>query len=555
MSESTPETTHFGLTRVGSGESFAKNGYAVTDADVVVVDDVLYALSIHSHDGTARLGDPSTVPGLSASTVGGSLPAGTTYYYRVSFLDKYSLETAASDESYVTTPDPLPSPTPPASVVETTLGTLSAGVYTYLVTFTTATGGETTPSGSNAVKVPDGTTNRIRLLLPTLPAGALGWKIYRSRPGQSQFYYVDSTLNPTWYDGGLVEDQSVRVPTTNTTNGTNSITVTIPGGVIPARCFGWRIYRALLSGNYDGTSLVHQVVEGATDTSTDVITTFVDSGGALLAGFPRNTSQTLPGGTLAVGSATGTVRGSRSFSGYIDVITNGSLVTATTVSAAIQPSKLTAFFQVPPNGGATPPVMRIQAYDEAATPNYVELTVVGDGTKQYFHLDLPTLAGAAFEAESGQRSNESAVPISSDIAASNGQAVELNAINESVLISLGALEAGSYNAFTTVKYLGASEASGLRVDVVRTDNNAVLYSGSFSPTTSYAETAAVPFTTPGGVPIGIRVVHNNASGVTYLVDTVRYAAVLPTLQAGTITIRIYEDSTNSAGKANVTLWF
>ena len=142
-------------------------------------------------------------------------------------------------------------------------------------------GGETTISSPNNVQVTTGTTNRIRLTLPVLPSGASGFRIYRSRPGQSQFYYLDQVTTTTYYDPANAEDQTITSPTTNTTNSTNAITVTIPGGTIPVGCMGWKIYRALDSGGYDGNSLVHFVVEGSSDTSTDVNTTYVDTGDAL----------------------------------------------------------------------------------------------------------------------------------------------------------------------------------------------------------------------------------------------------------------------------------
>src|SRR3954454_20664252 len=98
-----PVTDHFELTRVGQGESLQKNGNAALDLDRITLDDLLWALAQHSHDGTDALADPDGPPSLVSTGSGGALPPDPTYYYRVSYVDRWGLETGASDEATITT--------------------------------------------------------------------------------------------------------------------------------------------------------------------------------------------------------------------------------------------------------------------------------------------------------------------------------------------------------------------------------------------------------------------------------------------------------------------
>jgi hypothetical protein len=574
MSETTPETGHFGLTRIGAGEQFSKNGYAFSDLDRVALDKILYAAISHSHDGSNRLPDPTVAPGLSATPLGGTLPAGTTFYYRVSLADKYGLETASSIEASITTPPPLPAPTAPSAQVETTSGTISPGTYSYLLTFITSTGGETTPSGANNVQVVTGSTNRIRLTLPALPTGASGYRIYRSRPGQSQFYYLDQVATTTYYDPLNTEDQTILAPTVNTTNSTNAVTITIPGGTIPLNCLGWKVYRALDSGGYDGNSLVHYVVEGSADTSTDIVTTFTDTGSALLQGFPKDVSATIPGGTVVnLTQVQGQIplnaspRGSRVLSAFIPgAVVDGQIATITNSPVPILPLRLTAYFQHAITDTGVD--IKIRVLDSAATPNFVELdcpTAMATpvGPAGYFVLKFPDYLSQTFEAETGVRSSDANVPVVTDVAASNGQAVALDMQNEYVQQTLGVLTPGSYTLYATVRVPGyAGNTNDLTIQAVKASNNSVIAAVSYSPgsgspqTQNYQEYVGPTFTATGTDEVLLRVVKSTTSTQAYYVDTYRYLAQVPVLQAGDITIQAFVTGTNTTGRdANIALWF
>lgn len=575
MSETTPETNHFGLTRIGQGEQLSKNGYAFSDLDRVSLDSILYAAITHSHDGSNRLSDPLVPPTLAAAPLGGTLPAGTTFYYRVSLVDKYGLETAASPETSVTTAPPLSAPTPPSAVVETTSGTIAPGTWSYILTYITSTGGETTISSPNNVQVTTGNTNRIRLTLPVMPTGASGYRIYRSRPGQSQFYYLDQTTSTTYYDPGNAEDQTITNPTTNTTNSTNAITVTIPSGTIPVGCMGWKVYRALDSGGYDGNSLVHYVVEGSSDTSTDVNTTYVDTGAALVQGFPKDVSSTIPGGTVVnLNQLQGQIpldsapRGSRVVSAFAPGLTaDQQIVTITNTPIPIRPLRLTAYFQHALTD--TGVGIKIRVLDSAATPNYIELDcptapATPTGPPGYFVLNYPDYLGQVYEAEEGTRSANEIVPIVTDVAASNGQAVALDAQNEYVQVSLGTLTKGDYQFFATVRVPAyTSNTNDLTIQAVNASTNAVIAAVSMSPgqapygqTANYIEYTGPSFTAPGNVEVLLRVVKSTTAAQAYYVDTMRYAATVPLLQAGDLTIETYVTGANTTARdCNIALWF
>jgi len=312
MTENFPETDNFGLTRVGEGDSQSKNSYGVSDSNVVVVDRLLKALTEHDHTGVPRLADPVDPPTLTVSESGGQLPAATTFYYQVSYEDAHGLETAAGPEASITTPEALGVPQGPVLSVETTGGTLASGTHRYVLTAVTTGGGETTSSVTASQTITSGTTNRILITLPELPVAAVSFKVYRARPGQTQYFYWRTTSADSIYDDGTVtEDTTIVAPSYNTSSATNSVLVTLPGGVTPAGVTKWRIYRTTIPGNYFGSNLVHLVSEGLTEDSIIPRPDWVDDGSAPTRGRPRRLSATIGTGveisSLPAGGTAGQV--------------------------------------------------------------------------------------------------------------------------------------------------------------------------------------------------------------------------------------------------------
>lgn len=567
----TTQTTHFGFTRINAGEAFSKDGWAFSDADRVRFDDLLYALANHAHTGDPALGDPTDPPTFSAVSTGGHLPAATTFYYRCSFIDRYGLETAASPEDSVTTPNPIGPPAAPSGTVETSSGTLPPGTYGYLVTYYDPYGGETTPSSINNVQVTSGLTNRVRLDFGDLPDGVTGIRVYRSRPGQSQFYYLGFLTSGSFYDGGEGEDQTITVNSTNTTNSANSIEVTISLGFIPEGCQSWRIYRATTSGDYDGNSLVHEVTEGLTDTSIVPRITWVDTGDTLLPGFPQETSTTVGDGTLlTLNELSGTLplavvpRGARCLSFQAGgVITDSETITITESPADVEPVRLTAFFKTPPDGSSQ---VTVRISDDGATPAHVDLVcpsspAAGDPAG-YYHAEWPLVQALEVYMSDPAAitvSDPTAVGLITDDVSDTGQSMLLDQASEWCQADMGELDIGVYTAYAAVRTNESVTATNdIQVDVIRLDTDASIASVTCTVTNQigFVDTPSLSFTAPGGCEIAIRVTKGAAVTNTYEVQDVRFSTTVPVLVAGRITVSALVDSgPTAAADASIALWF
>lgn len=568
MTDELPETTRFGLTRIGDGEALSKNGWSFTDLDRLKLDALLYAALTHKHDGSPALGDPTDPPTLIASPTGGHLPAATSFFYRVSFVDQHGLESMASSEASVTTPDPLVPPTAPSATTQSDGGTILPGIYSYLITYTDAYGGETTPSSISNVEVIGGSTNIIQLDLPDLVDGATGYAIYRSRPGQSSFYQVAAVTSASWTDTGLPEDQTVQAPTENTTNAANSVAVTIPLGFIPLGCAAWRIYRASFSGGYDGNSLVHEVIEGESETSPTPRTVWTDTGDALMSGFPQNQSSTVPSGSiLSLNDLQGTLplnvipRGTQSLSAYAGgVVTNQRIVTVTEAFTDIVPLRFTAFFETPPSNGTT---VHFSLTDTASPPNMVVLTcpsapAAGDPVG-YYHVAFADLQSLIVPVPD-QGILAGAAQIVPDAIAYNQQAVNLPDDTSSATVNLGPLIAGQYTILVNARPIAETPAVGdLIVDVIRADTSAVVTSQSFeldNVDQGYRTLIVGPLVVPGNTDVHVVVRKSTTAAQSYNVDLVIYEASLPLLKAGRITLQAtVEGGPTSAAGVNLALWF
>lgn len=584
MTDGLSVTDYFGFTRIGQGETISKNGWAALDADRVVLAKLLNAAFNRSFTGEPALGDPTDGPTLALNATGGNLPAGTTLYYKVAFVDVYGLESAASPEASITTDAPIAAPTAPALAVLTDSGTIGTGTFSYVITVLDTVGGETTVSPLASVQIASGTTNRIQLSLPELPAGGGSINIYRARPGQTAFYHLANTTGSTYIDTGSAEDQTVTAPSVNTTNGQTTVTVTIPGAFIPEGCASWRIYRATTSGGYTSASLVHQVVEPATDSSPTPVTQWTDAGDALLTGYPRDVSCTAPQGpVLNLENLSGSLpvdavpRGVQCLSAASSgAIVNSKTVTITESPRELTPVRFTTYFATPPTeAGVT---VRVRVSDSATpTANYIELpcSATTHGTSDptgYFHAEYPLLLDAEFQAETGTRS-ASSVLIDNDLAASDGQAVMLLSQNDWVEVDLGALDTGSYQAYARLRVLSfdtVNPGNDITISVIRTDTMATVgtpVTVNLQSTTPgdpastptdfmYQELTGPAFTAPGGVDLVLRVTKSTTSTQSYDVDYMRYHATVAALNAGTLTVTTYIDGgTTAAADAQICLWF
>jgi hypothetical protein len=113
------------------------------------------------------------------------------------------------------------------------------------------------------------------------------------------FDYLDSVdmdvaTPPDEYvdDGTVTEDCDRIAPTTNTTNRTNTITITLPAALDPLPDgIHWRLYRTLDNNDWS-YSLLQDVVEETFEGSGIITTEFVDSGFEVTSGEPPTVSYT-----------------------------------------------------------------------------------------------------------------------------------------------------------------------------------------------------------------------------------------------------------------------
>lgn len=295
-------TDHYGLSTLEAGDSFSLNGYKFTSADRRLIDTLLYlGAEGHRHTGAAgSITEPTLPPVLSLSTSGGTIPSGTRVYYKYSYVNERGEESKASPETFVDTPAAILEPGAPTLSRASTGGTLQGGNYYYVLTaYVDSNIAETRAVNPAYITVPVVTqTNTITLTFPSLPAGATGYNIYRRKPGQTKYFWLTSVnMNvatpPTTYvdTGSVLEDCDRTLPTRNTTNSTNSITITQPGAT-PAVPVGytWKVYRTYVNNDYQNSFLAW-IVEYISELSTIVTPTYLDIGASTTGGSPLSQSQ------------------------------------------------------------------------------------------------------------------------------------------------------------------------------------------------------------------------------------------------------------------------
>lgn len=301
-------TARFGLTL----------GANLSDHDKALIDSVLSALELHDHKGGTRLDDPSGPPAGVLSTTGGHLPAGQTFYYRLSYIDQFGLETAASEEVSFTTPTPLDAPAVPTTVVDNASGLLSVGVYYYALSLVDADGNQTGLSTAATTTVVTGNAE-VTIGVRPLPDGAVKYQVWRQGPRSSSYTMIGeiTDVDTPFIDNGYVPDDplacdpSTLPPAFNQTNATSMVTfspadvdlVSAEGGPIKA----WRLYRATVSGTYGVNSLIGEVNTTVNEDGTGgLVLSFIDDGTLIpLTGQPKNQSETLHPSVQIVGGGGG----------------------------------------------------------------------------------------------------------------------------------------------------------------------------------------------------------------------------------------------------------
>jgi len=242
---------------------------------------------------------------FTTATTGGTLAAGT-YSYRVSATNAAG-ETLASTATTQTVAAALAAPVLAAPTTATTGGTLAAATYYYKATAINAVG-ETI--GSNEVSIATtGTTSTVGLSWAAI-TGATGYKIYRATVagGESTSPALVETLGAvtTYTDTGTAVSAGA-VPATNTT-ATTTNTVTVNWGAV-AGATGYKVY-----GRTDAGELLMA--------SVGAVTTWTDTGAVTPAGaLPA--SNTTATNTNTVGLSWAAITGATGYKIYRATATGG----------------------------------------------------------------------------------------------------------------------------------------------------------------------------------------------------------------------------------------
>jgi hypothetical protein len=261
-------TGFFGLQKLGPNDPTSTNDYAFTNKNIDTIDRLLGKFDSILSSGSSPIDDPTEPLSLTVSTTGGIIPAGRTVRYKFAWVDSYGNETAASPEATVTTNSPISRPAQAGLVYSSSGGTLLGGNYFYILSaYVGINTAETNGGTAGSITIRGGTTNSVTLTLPSLPAGADGFNVFRRGPGEAQFFYLDSidmnvaTPPSTYVDDNSVVVNNSRTPlASNLTYSTNSVAVTLPGATpsVPVG-YTWKVYRTFTAGNYD-SSLLEWVV-------------------------------------------------------------------------------------------------------------------------------------------------------------------------------------------------------------------------------------------------------------------------------------------------------
>lgn len=526
-----PVTPNFGFTRVRRGESLAKNGFAALDSDRVTLDAILFALASHEHDDGSALTGPTGPPTLTVNEGGGNLPPGTNFFYRVSHIDRWGLETEAGPEAQAVSPSSLDRP---SGVVLDVLsgGNLPIGRHGYAITYVDlANGRETGVSAMSTVSLSASSGRRVQVTFDEPPEGTAA-VVYRMRPGQTRLFHL-ATLeeeNTSFVDdGSLSEDQTRIAPRFNTTGHTASVTVDI--GSLPEHASGWRIYRTSQSGNYSPSSLVATVVQTEEETGGPIVTEWTDDGSGLFSGHPREASSSMGGGkAIELGSFQGRFphsampRGATLWSPSAPSLPRAGVIAVTTLPAESVPTTFEAYLHDPPEFTDATLRLRVRSGDQAFD------LWLADG-QRHARTQLPGLLQESIEAELADRS--AAAWIITDPLASAGQKVQLT--QGEYVEYTWELDPGTYQ---TAVILGGDGTVNVTVDA-GTPIEHVLSEQALDefPGPTFEVSEAGPFT--------LRVERTDSTESVYVwVDVLAIGAQVPVLPAGEVqlTSRLVPDS-------------
>ena len=200
-------------------------------------------------DNPMTYATPTLSFSLVDATTGGSIPAGLIMCYKVSFYDDTG-ETVASTEQTVDVVAPLDDPTMPVLSTATTGGSLTSGQYFYCISAVKGSCQTYASDPGALIVPTTTTTNKNTITFPAAQPTQTHWNIYRKKDAGDFYYLTQIAIGPaTWDDtGAIAPDCDITLPVENNTNSTNQVTITLSG--VPAGAIGYRIYRTIVPGYY-----------------------------------------------------------------------------------------------------------------------------------------------------------------------------------------------------------------------------------------------------------------------------------------------------------------
>lgn len=253
-----------------------------------VADAYFNAFANHQHDGQPAVQAFAASPSAVASASGGALSGGETWYIGVTAIDAFGGETIATTASASTTPG-VTDPTIAPSAVASGAGTLQGGTYRYGYTYVSGSG-ETLISPVTNLAIPF--NGRAVITRPASPSET--WRVYRAFGNSNYARVAEIGASASTYadDGSVAVSSDQQPPDENTTNQSNSITVSRPS--MPANAVYWRVYASQFSDvpspalwSYDSNQQIN-----IASASASIVFSSTDE---ILAGSPPPVSRTIPG--------------------------------------------------------------------------------------------------------------------------------------------------------------------------------------------------------------------------------------------------------------------
>jgi hypothetical protein len=253
-----------GLTILEPGESLSTNNGSFTARDRETIDRLLeVGAKTHRHNGNPGLLNPGEAPEAVVLASAGTIGPGLSISVGYTWEDEQGGETMLSPVTVVSTPGAMPAPQfVPSGVADYSGGSLMVNTYFYAITYTDGEGGETSIGPAVTVErqpgFASGQVNLSQLSFNMEAVGAVGWRLYRATGGGTYNLLATGDVSEDTFtdDGTHSLDCDTHPPAveSNTTNGSNSLEVTLPSAISGTFV---NVY-ASISGDFNGGAFLGQ---------------------------------------------------------------------------------------------------------------------------------------------------------------------------------------------------------------------------------------------------------------------------------------------------------